>query len=65
MPGLADVSYRQQSNASQRRAPGRLARPLAYVALPNGPIAIEVTYRMPGYERVRHGAGEPGLAVAA
>jgi hypothetical protein len=33
--------------------------------LPNGPIATEVTYRMVGYERVRHSAGEPGWAVAA
>ena len=33
--------------------------------LPNGPIATAVTYRMPGYERVRDSAGEPGLTVAA
>jgi hypothetical protein len=33
--------------------------------LPNGPIATEVTYRMPGYERVPDSAGAPGLAVAA
>jgi Transmembrane protein of unknown function (DUF3556) len=33
--------------------------------LPNGPIATEVTYRMPGYERVRDSDREPGLTVAA
>ena len=33
--------------------------------LPNGPIDTEVTYRLLSYKRVRHSAGEPGLAVAA
>ena len=37
--------------------------------LPNGPIATEVTYRMPGYERVSHGSVEaaswPGAKVMA
>jgi Transmembrane protein of unknown function (DUF3556) len=27
--------------------------------LPNGPIATDITYRTPGYERVRYGAAQP------
>ena len=33
--------------------------------LPNGPIRTQVDYRMPGYERVRHGAAATPSAVPA
>ena len=33
--------------------------------LPNGPIPLEVQWRLPGYERVSHGPGETGSAPAS